>query len=196
MKRLLLTVASLSLIIMATWTIDGQESSQKFGYVGTKKCKMCHSSAKKGGQYKSWESSKHAKAYELLASAEAKKIGADMGIADPQKDAKCLKCHVTAYGVDAKLIGEKFAVEDGVGCETCHGPGEKYIDKDVMADLVNGKVDVAKVGLTHPNEAICKTCHNEGSPTFKGFVFEEKYKLIAHPMPDDFRAEKGYPPKK
>src|SRR3989339_1966324 len=133
------------------------QDSPKFQYIGSKKCKMCHSADKKGGQFKSWEASKHAQAHAVLASPEAKKIAAEKGIADPQKDGKCLKCHVTAYGVDAKFLGEKYSMEEGIGCESCHGAGEKYMDKKTMEELSLGKADAASVGLVIPGEKLCIT---------------------------------------
>ena len=157
----------------------------KPAYVGAGGCKMCHKSAKKGNQFGQWEASKHAKAYATLATPEAKKIAAEKGIADPQKDGKCLKCHVTAHGVDPSLIaapkkGKKgFQIEDGVQCESCHGPGSLYKKRSVMKDR---KAAVA-VGLIIPDEKTCKQCHNEESPTFKDFNYEEMKKKIAHPNP-------------
>ena len=38
-------------------------------------------------------------------------------------------------------------------------------------------------GLIIPDEALCKTCHNEKSPTFKGFNYAEMNAKIAHPNP-------------
>ena len=33
-------------------------------------------------------------------------------------------------------------------------------------------------------EKACARCHNEESPTFKGFEFEERWAEIAHPVPE------------
>ena len=41
---------------------------------------------------------------------------------DPQKADACLKCHVTAHGVAAAQKDPTFTIDDGVGCEACHGP--------------------------------------------------------------------------
>ena len=38
-------------------------------------------------------------------------------------------------------------------------------------------------GFIVPDENLCETCHNEESPTFKGFKYEEALKQIAHPNP-------------
>ena len=32
-------------------------------------------------------------------------------------------------------------------------------------------------------EKECVKCHNEESPTYKKFVFAEKVKMVAHPVP-------------
>ena len=38
-------------------------------------------------------------------------------------------------------------------------------------------------GLIIPNKATCVTCHNEKSPTFKGFDYATYFAKIAHPNP-------------
>ena len=99
-----------------------------------------------------------------------------MGIDDPQKSEKCLNCHVTGHGV---------AVEEGVGCESCHGPGSEYKTIKVMKKIFAGEVKGADYGLINPGEAQCKTCHNEKSPTYKTFDFKKKFAEIAHPVSKD-----------
>lgn len=39
-------------------------------------------------------------------------------------------------------------------------------------------------GLLIPDEETCKACHNENSPTFQGFDFEEDWKKIEHHTPE------------
>ncbi len=153
-------------------------------FKGTANCKMCHGKAKSGDQYGIWKKNAHAKAYETLASDEAKKIAKEKGIDDPQKASECLKCHVTAHGVDAKLLEKKHKVEDGVGCESCHGAGGEYYKNKVMKDISAGKIDGATVGLIEPNEKVCVACHNDKSPTFKGFDYKKFSAQIAHPVVD------------
>lgn len=148
-------------------------------YVGADKCKMCHNSPAKGAQYTKWTESAHAKAYAALASEAAKKIATEKGIADPQKAAECLRCHVAGHGVDAARLTEKYKVEDGVSCEACHGPGGDYWKMNVMKDPALSSA----AGLAKPTEATCKGCHNADSPTFKGFDFATDSAKIAHPNP-------------
>jgi len=151
--------------------------AQDFEYIGAAKCKMCHNKADKGSQYNLWKESKHAQAFEVLKSAEALAIAKEKGIADPSKDQSCLKCHATA-AIDPDL-NISIKMEEGVSCETCHGPGSAYKSMSVMKSR---EQSIAK-GMTIPDEKLCLTCHNSESPTFKSFDYAAASKAIAHPNP-------------
>ncbi len=173
---ILLTALMLTVFVSALLAADAK-------YIGANKCKMCHISAKRGAQFKKWQAGPHAGAYKTLASPEAKKIASDKGLGDPQKADACLKCHVTAHGVDASLKAATFKVEEGVGCESCHGPGSEYKSMKVMKALTAGTQDAKAVSYNPGDKATCLTCHNEESPTYKPFNYDEKWKKIAHPVP-------------
>ena len=127
--------------------------------------------------------------FATLASEASMKIAKEKGIEDPQKAAECLSCHVTAYGVDAALIGEKFDMANGVSCEACHGGGADYYKSATMKGLIKGEIEAASVGLIKPDEKLCVGCHNEKSPTYKEFDFEKMVAKIAHPIPDERKAK-------
>jgi hypothetical protein len=150
-----------------------------FKFIGAKGCKMCHNTPAQGKQYDIWMASKHSKAYATLASPKAKEVATAKGIADPQKDAKCLKCHLTGYDAAKEMLTTTYSMEDGISCESCHGSGEKYKAMNIMKD----KKLALENGLIIPDEKTCKGCHNPESPTYKEFKFEEAKKLIAHPKP-------------
>ena len=150
-----------------------------YKYMGAKSCKGCHNLPKTGKQFDKWLASEHAQAYQSLASEQSKTIAKEMKIEDPQKSEKCLACHVTGYGVADSLLGAKYSMEDGVTCEACHGAGEKYKSMSTMKDK---KLALTR-GLIEPTEEGCVSCHNEKSPTFKAFKFEEKLKAIDHSYP-------------
>lgn len=78
----------------------------------------------------------------------------------------------------------------GVGCEVCHGPGSKYKSKQKMEAIFYGDIDGKKIGYSVPSEETCIQCHNENSPNFEGFNFEETIHEIQHPYPDGFRESK------
>ena len=148
-------------------------------YVGIKTCGICHKKEDSGNQVAVWEKTAHAQAFVVLASEEAKAVGKKLGIDDPQKSGKCLKCHSTAYNFTETVATEKIKPEDGVVCESCHGPGKKYMTKSTMEDVAKA----VAAGLVHPADVSCALCHNDQSPTWKGFNKEEMVKKIAHPDP-------------
>ena len=175
---------TLGLLLLLSFATHGQDKSNgDFKFVGAKACKACHLIDKTGAAFKKWEASPHAKAFEVLASPEALKIAKAKGIEDPQKADACLKCHDTAHGVAAAKLASTFKPGEGVGCEVCHGPGSAYKSMKVKQDIVAGKIKPESVGLMKGDEALCKTCHNAESPTFKAFDFKTFYAKIAHEKP-------------
>ncbi len=144
---------------------SGTMMAQNFKYIGASKCKMCHLKPATGDQYNKWLEGPHANALKSLSAEEA-------------KDPKCLKCHSTVGHIDAGLIAG-IKAEEGVSCESCHGPGSMYKGASVMK---NQKLAMTK-GMILPTEEVCKKCHNEESPTFKGFNYAEYTAKIAHPTP-------------
>ena len=161
--------------------VKSNNAQDKFGYEGVQVCGMCHKTDKSGNQLKIWQDSKHAQAYKTLLTAQADDIAKKKSGKKAVETPECLKCHAVGYNVDKALVGAKFKVEDGVQCETCHGPGSAY---KVMSVMKN-KADAIKKGLLLPAdiEKFCKTCHNSASPSFKEFKFQEAWKKIAHPTP-------------
>jgi hypothetical protein len=171
-------------------------ANEQHEFVGHKRCKTCHKKEAIGNQYEIWLESKHAKAYETLASEKAKEWGAAVGVDDPQTDDKCVKCHSTAHGVPDALVSKSFDRTAGVQCESCHGAGKDYRKKRIMVDREQA---VAK-GLVLPNEAVCTRCHNDESPAWDpekftladgskvGFDYEQAKEKIAHKVPEGYDA--------
>ena len=147
--------------------------------VGVKLCGVCHKKDETGNQLQKWQDSPHAKAYEKLGTPEAKEAGKKAGVDDPQKSPKCLKCHSTAYWFSEKIATDKVKVEEGVTCESCHGPGKDYKAKSTMEN----RDKAIAAGLVYPATKSCTQCHNQESPTFKGFDEAKYAEKIAHPNP-------------
>lgn len=162
---MIMLTRGLLLICLVTFLGSSNLTAQEFEYVGAKKCKMCHNKDAKGAQYKQWLGTKHATAMESLNAEEA-------------KDPKCLKCHSTYGSVDESLI-LTLKLEEGVSCESCHGPGSKYYPKTIMKSR---EKSMAK-GLILPTKEVCVTCHNGECEHSKGFNFEEYIKDVSHPDP-------------
>jgi hypothetical protein len=126
-------------------------------------CSSCHKK-----QWKSWRTGRHSKAIFSLKAGTYKKekIAAKL---DPNKnylkDKKCLKCHTTGYeqgGFEYKDKQKKKLLH-GVGCESCHGAGGKYMKLKDEDDEYK-RAQVVKLGLTFGEEKLCRKCHNDDSP--------------------------------
>lgn len=149
-------------------------------FAGAKKCSLCHKTADQGEQFSIWQNSKHAKAFEVLGTPEAKETAVKLGIDDPQTSGKCLKCHSTAYYFTENKVSELIPVEEAVSCESCHGAGKDYMKKSVMED----RDAAVAAGLIIPDEAVCLKCHNSESPTYQPFNYAERIEKIKHPIPN------------
>ena len=110
------------------------------GYSWADSCKSCHTEI-----YDAWAKTRHAKALELLSSA------------DQEKD--CIGCHVT--GPKTKILDGKKVLNAGVQCESCHGGAAAHAaDPTVRTGLVK-----------KPTESSCVECHSAKSPHFRGFYY-------------------------
>jgi cytochrome c553 len=186
-KKISMLLAVIMIVAFASSTITAQEGEKQYDYVGVKMCGMCHKKAEDGAQLKKWEEGPHSKAYETLKSEESNKIAKEMGYDKPAVEVDdCLKCHVTGHDADEERFGSMFKIEQGVQCEGCHGPGSEYKKMSIMKD--HAKAVAAGMREFKNDEDIkelCLECHNEESPTYKGFNFEEQYPKVAHPIPSE-----------
>jgi hypothetical protein len=174
--------------------VPGRLYAADHEWVGAKKCRSCHKKEAIGNQYGIWEESRHAKAFDTLASEKAAKWATERGIQDPQTSDECLKCHVTAFGAPDDMVSMKFDRSAGVQCEACHGAGKDYSKKKIMMDR-----DLAvEKGMVLQSEEVCVKCHNDDSPawdperytladgTAVGFDYDQAVEKIAHPVPEDY----------
>jgi thiol-disulfide isomerase/thioredoxin len=115
---------------------------------GSQACRACHTKA-----YDSWASGPHAAAMSSLATT-----GRD--------DPTCVRCHATGKATTAlpPTTMSGFDVLNGVGCESCHGPGATHVAAKGGADNIQGLGDSCPVCVV---EALCTSCHTPSwSPAF------------------------------
>jgi len=144
-------------------------------YVGASTCKKCHIK-----EYTSWKKTKMAKTFETLKPGVNVEGKTKLKL-DPQKDytkdAKCLDCHTTGFGMlggykipdagDAAAVG-RAQQNEGATCEACHGPGSKFtvIHKEAMTKKRKfTPEELDKAGQHKPDAKSCTACHNQKNPT-------------------------------
>jgi hypothetical protein len=123
---------------LAATMVSSAEAQGNLKYTGLASCAgtQCHSQAPRKeppflNENKIWEDKDHhSKAYKTLTRATKKasspEIAKKMGIAKATESDKCLVCH--AVNVKKELQGPKFDITEGVHCDGCHGPAEKWLE--------------------------------------------------------------------
>ncbi|MFH1371711.1 MAG: multiheme c-type cytochrome [Planctomycetota bacterium] len=144
-------------------------------YEGTSNCKKCHIK-----EFNGWKKTKMARALDSLKPGMAAEAKIKAGF-DPQKDytkdTKCLECHTTGFGMpggykipekdDLKAV-KRAQENEGASCESCHGPGSKYVEIHNNALTKKEKYtldELYQTGQYEINIKTCTTCHNLRNPT-------------------------------
>ena len=77
--------------------------------------------------------------------------------------ANCNGCHVTGFGEPTGgMLNGSTPHLDGVGCESCHGPGSKHIAASTTAER---KKQITRV----PPDKTCMDCHGDRKSTPDGY---------------------------
>ncbi len=81
-----------------------------------------------GTEYLTWLTrDPHAQAFQDLTNARSRQMTKLLGAKQPaHENPLCLGCHATP--TKPARPGSPVSVHDGVGCESCHGPSEKWWD--------------------------------------------------------------------
>jgi hypothetical protein len=140
-------------------------------FLGTASCASSnchgHSAPVKGAsvrlnEYLTWfKHDSHSRAYNILLNEQSKKIAYNLNIPAAEKDPTCLSCHAT-WVADENQRGEKYRLNDGVSCESCHGAAEKWISSHT--DPKASYEDHISKGLsdlkdTETKTRLCLSCH-------------------------------------
>ena len=165
-------------VVRLRQTVTGARAASP-QYLGSAACRSCHQALEDGDPGITWLRSRHGHAYWRLGSdwslalAHFRPQYAD--VEAPNSDARCLLCHVTARQDDDALLADGFRTEEGVGCESCHGPGSEYADAEVMAD----RDRFIAAGGRIPDAETCRSCHRNPDH----FDYATWWPKIAHGRP-------------
>jgi hypothetical protein len=142
-------------------------------WVGTSSCAAasCHGDTGPKGDLRSaytiWAvyDKPHGKAFSVLYDKKSERIAKNLGLKKPAyEEATCLNCHVHPGWAGAKHA-ERFTPNDGVGCESCHGPAGKWLTRHYQDDWKNLKPEQkAAFGFRDTKDLLtrgrtCVTCH-------------------------------------
>lgn len=159
----------------------GTPYSLQAKYVGAAGCAAanCHGGDAlkqiQGSEHSLWvQQDPHAGAYNVLYNNTSRRIMKYLRQSPryaylksvPAHEAKiCLDCHATAPSKERLVDGHKFSLSDGVGCESCHGPAEKWLDPH-KRDSWNAwsSAEKAAIGFVDTKDILqrtkmCASCH-------------------------------------
>jgi hypothetical protein len=137
-------------------------------HLGATTCRgpVCHTSNEElksvyGDEWFVWhEDDRHSRAYEVLKSAESKRIVQKLGYRESATEVGvCLDCH--ADHVPKEKRGPQFKLSQGVGCEACHGGSEVWASRhdDGRPHAENVKNGLYPADDPVARAALCTSCH-------------------------------------
>ncbi len=130
---------------------------------------VCHGVAKPvagspvlRNEYVTWSHfDPHAGAFRTLRSPESVRMATRLGIASAEREPLCLDCHTN--NVPAPMRGPRFQLDDGIGCEACHGASKPWIashdDTPRVAhaeNVAHGMTALERADVRAPG---CAACH-------------------------------------
>ena len=162
-----------ALVLTACFSFSTEPQRQA---IGADRCGECHRSRRLGDQYATWKRGPHGGAFMLLQSPEAKRLAAASGLVKPATESpECLRCHATS-GVLGLTDADPSLTTEGVGCESCHGPGKQYSELSVMQD----RPKAISKGLNPGSLADCNRCHNSSSHAVQPLDAETAWAHMGH----------------
>lgn len=168
-QRLSAIVLLLGACLVARVAIAADANAPRHEGVATCASSLCHGSSKPlqaysalQNEYTTWSQfDPHSKAYRTLLSPQSQEIARRMGIGPAQQAPQCLACHAEA--VPAARRGARFQVEDGIGCEGCHGGAQKWLSTHYQKPRVSRSQSLVQglIPLEQPQvlAQTCLACH-------------------------------------
>lgn len=102
----------------------------------------------------------HLRAYKILLSERSNAIARRLNLGKAEEEPSCLGCH--SDNIAISLRGPKFQVDDGIGCEACHGGSVNWLTQHYEVGASHSKN--VNLGLTPLEDAesradVCLSCH-------------------------------------
>ncbi len=161
--------ATIAAAVIGTVPVLAQSPASKRLGVASCAQSFCHGSARPltatqvlQNEYVTWSSfDPHSRAFDTLRSRASAEMARRLGLGNPSEAKACLDCHADNHS--PQLRGAKFHLDDGVGCEACHGSAERWI-ADHHRQAIAPRSAMIERGLQRLDDPavrakVCTGCH-------------------------------------
>jgi hypothetical protein len=199
------------------WLVSAITSSQaqlaeiRHQFIPTDNCLKCHEvpgvrDAASGltdrvrmSEWKIWaEQDKHASAYKVLEEPRSQRIGQLLGKDVFTPTTGCIQCHTSnavneLWSPACFRNGQNISVQEGVSCQTCHGPAELWESEHIKPawreKTPEQKAEFGFNTMEDPAEraTMCTSCHIGSSE--RGRIITHEMYAAGHPMLSGFEME-------
>lgn len=160
----------LSVIVFCTASLSAAEGPARFTGAPSCSTSLCHGGAGElRHQTAVWQKQDiHSRAYNTLVNARSAQIGRWLGIPDVPTSSRCTTCHAPFQDVPkSAYLTETIKATEGVSCESCHGPAEKWLRSHTRPDFSHA--DRVLAGLRdlkhlYVRANSCVACHQTLEP--------------------------------
>lgn len=148
--------------------------SKEHKYTGTGSCaaSSCHGAKKPAAKpgdpddtYTIWAAKdKHNKAYTTLTNKKSADIVAKMKLPKATETEKCTGCHALKLSKEQLAPRAKYDIADGVSCDSCHGPAEKWLEGHDKGEKAWPHAKSVSMGMYDTKDVLkraelCVSCH-------------------------------------
>ena len=168
----MLTMRNLATVLLLVVGAGAAAAAESPRFTGSPSCatSMCHGGAGElRHQTTIWQKQDiHSRTYNTLVNARSAQIAAALKIPDAATSSRCTTCHAPFHDVPkAAFLAEITKPAEGVSCESCHGPAEKWIRSHTRPDFSHR--DRVLLGLRDLNHLYvransCVACHQTVEP--------------------------------
>lgn len=162
---------AIATILFAATVVAQQPASTPGHYLGAANCANsgCHGSTQPlnathvlQNEYYTWlNSDRHAQSYDVLFNDKSARIVKNMRLRKrAYEENLCLDCHTS--NIPAQLVEGQIGLEEGVQCETCHGPASGWRAEHTEEgwtheqSVARGMIDLRKISA---RGVVCMACH-------------------------------------
>jgi prefoldin subunit 5 len=182
----------LLLALLPVASLTAAETPGRF--TGSPSCatSMCHGGAGElRHQATIWQKQDiHSRTYNTLVNARSAQIAAALKIPDATTSSRCTTCHAPFHDVPkSAFLADIIKPTEGVSCESCHGPAEKWIRPHTRPDFSHrDRVLAGLRDLKHlyVRANSCVACHQTLEPALLAaghpeLIFELDGQAVSQP---------------